>query len=254
MSYLNIHSQPLYKDQRTFYNRVGRPRVRFRRTRWYKKNLRKKDWSQSKPTVCPNKEDEQEWRKVLIKYKDAFNDICMSFLNGYYLIDNYVAKSWAGKLIYENISAFSVKGMPRDLEIDDIENRLRYIWFKAVSRYRQRNVKIPLRNYLFRMSLFELKWWVKSMHPFGFVYSGNTGQKEDSSLKWAFCPSSESKFYLLSINERLLLYYRYIDELEYSEIASRFLCSKETIRNKLNRLKTRLFQLRHLQGEAGEMQ
>lgn len=250
MFYLNIHSRSFYKDDRTFYNRVGRPRVRFRRTRWYKKNLRKKDWSQSKPTVTPNKEDEQEWKCVLIKYENAFNDMCLSFLNGYYLVDNYVAKSWAGKLIYENITDLSCKGMPRDLEIDDVENRLRYIWFKAISRYRQRNVRIPLRNYLFRMSLFELKWWMKSIHPFGFIHSGSPVQEEEGFLKWIFNPSEESLFYSLSVNERLLLYNRYIEELQHLDIGKRFLCSGVTIQNKLKRLKIKLSQLRQAEVAA----
>ena len=148
--------------------------------------------------------------------------------------------------MYENVFALSCKGMPRDLEIEDIENRLRYIWFQAISRYRQRNVRIPLRNYLFRMSLFELKWWVKSMRPFGFVFSGSLAPKKESPLKWIFYSARDSKVRFLNTNDRLLLYYKYIEQLQHSEIASRFLCSKMTIENRLNRLKTKLSRLRQV--------
>lgn len=174
MSHLNIHSRPLYVDERSDKNRVGRPRVRFRKTTWYKKNLKKKEWNAVKPTVFSRGvQDEKKWLEVMTQYSDAFQDIAQSFIAGYYRRETYVPSSWAGKIIYEkvlDISKSKTYTMSRDVELCDVENRLRYVWFQAVVRYFQRKPSVPFRNYLFRMSLFELQSWVRRIKPIGLPY------------------------------------------------------------------------------------
>jgi hypothetical protein len=243
MSHLNIHSRPLYKDNRSDKRRVGRPRVRFRRTRWYKKNLKKKDWSYSKPTVSPRPEDERAWLNTMNQYSDAFSDICNSFIAGYYKNEEYVASSWAGKITYEKILKLSNRcflPLPRDMEKADVENRLRYIWFQAVVRYNQRNPAVPFRNYLFRMSLFELQGWMKSIHsihlPFHVEDNCSLNTREMTAIDWLTAEDSSFSTY-----ERLLIYNRHVQNMSYKDIASSLYCTVDKVKATLRRISKKLF-------------
>lgn len=232
MSYLNIHTRPLYKTE----SKPGRPRVRKRKTTWYKKNLRNKKWSPVKSTVVPRSRDEQKWLEVMNQYSDAFNDICKSCLAGYYQQEEYVGSSWAGEIVYKkilSISRDSFLPLPRDLEKPDVENRLRYIWYQAVVRYFQRKPSVSFKNYLFRMSLFELQSWIRSIKPINLPY-----YVEDSYIQDFEYPLLrdilESS---LSVYDKILIYHKYIFGKSDSAIAKRLSCSRGKIMSDLKKIK-----------------
>lgn len=236
MSYLNIHTRSLH----SFTDKPGRPWKRKRRTTWYKKNLRKKDWSKDKSTVKPNEQDIVRWQEVLVQYSEAFDDICNAFYAGYYSDDYFVPKSWAGRVIFDKMKALETFCPARDLEKDDIENRLRYIWYQSVARYNQRkHLNIPFYNYLFRISLFELSSWRKSMKPVYVEINTSTGIPKEESLTLRWLLLEENSFNLTAY-ERILLYFRCAENMTYENIAKKVGRSKPAILNEFDRLKNKL--------------
>ena len=242
MSYLNIHTRPLYKTE----SKPGRPRVRKRRTTWYKKNLKKKKWSPVQSTVSARSQDEQKWLEVMNQYSDAFSDICKSCLAGYYQQEEYVGSSWAGEIVYKkilDISKGSFLPLPRDLEKSDVENRLRYIWYQAVVRYFQRKPSVSFKNYLFRMSLFELQSWIKSIKPINLPYYSEDSYTQDFEYPLLRDILNSS----LSTYDKILIYYRYIFDKTDSEIAKRLCCTRGKIISDFKRIKIVLFDCARLQ-------
>jgi hypothetical protein len=236
MSYLDIHTYSFYEE-----DRVGRPRVRFRRTKWYKKNLKKKDWSHSKPSVSPTSQSESEFLEVLKKYSLAFQDICKSFVAGYYQKEEYVAKSWAGNLLYQKIHNIAVQDLPQDLELCDVENRLRLIWYQAVVRYSQRNPSVSFENYLFRMSLFELSHWVRHIKPMTLPYCvENTYEIEDnmSELGFLFYNTEVPSFF------KQILYKKYLEQITDTKVAKQLDIDRTNLRGKLRKAAKSLEHLR----------
>jgi len=238
MSHLNIHARPLHSEEK----KPGRPWKRKRRTTWFKKNLKHKDWSSNKSTIQTRPEDEQRWLDLLDQYSDAFEDICRSFVAGYYQEEEYVASSWAGKLVYEGIvelveSVFLP--LPRDLEKCDVENRLQYIWYQAIARYSQRNPSVSFENYLFRMSLFELKHWVESIKPISLPYCVDNNYFLETpggiDIEWLLLKDSPLNTY-----EKIIIFSKFYQELTDKEMAKRFGCSRQKIRTKLSKTLDRI--------------
>jgi hypothetical protein len=240
VTYLNIHTRPLHPHT----DKPGRPWKRKRRTTWYKKNLRKKDWSKSQSTVEPTAQDLKVWQEVLVQYSEAFDDICSAFYAGYYQDDYFVPKSWAGKIVYDKIKVLG-DGFPppRDLEKADIENTLKYVWYRSVARYNQRKPSnVPFRNYLFRMSLFELQIWRKSMKPLYIPFDDQVfvlpPEEELIDLRWLLYGRGDC--FGLNPYERILLFSRYIEEMTYRDISKRLDCSEPKTRSDYQKLENKL--------------
>lgn len=213
--------------------------------KWCRNAKKKKNWDCRTATVSPViDQDIETYKAIANKYSDMFNTICIESYITYYnkehdhydktieLIDRIIPKSNGSFVI----------------ELDDIENRLRYIWFNAIKKYFTRVPNIPLENYLLRMSLWELKHWLKAHkdNPINLDFQNfyEIDKVEDiQKLDLSFVLYGSPEYTFLSCllpYERYLIYLRFTEDESLEKIACLLGHDKHTIIRQLEQILSKL--------------
>ncbi len=208
---------------------------RKRRTKWYKATKKKKKWNYHYSTVpLDSQKDLELYNDTIEKYSREFTELCQSAYHAYQGLEYYHTTK-NSKLMYEAI----IPSQDKSIEIGDIENRLRFIWFNCARKYYARKPKVTFFNYLFRMSLWELKRWlnvqskVVVQEPFVKDISYNFKSLDIPQINTRFVLEGTDRGLLSSLNayERYLIYLRYVEENSIAHLARLTGHYKSTIKN-----------------------
>jgi hypothetical protein len=218
--------------------------ARRKRTKWYKRSKKARDWSINSTLPPSTSEDWQRFQDVYTAYREAFTELCEATYAAYYG-EEYSPHSRAGEIIFDKIQRSS---LPSAIELQDIEARLTYIWYNASRRYFYRKPSVPIYNYLFRMSLFELCHWLNKPY-LSPPYEEHSIELDTDlvvpKLDWNFVVHGSPHYRIfsrLTAYERYLLYLRYTLELDNSAIGR---IGKRTRKSILASFESLLIKLRN---------